>query len=208
MVDEKEMAEFIGILLGDGSIGIYDTKFKNKIKKHYVIKISLDSRNKKYYDYVYKLMKKVLDVEPTIFFKKKENSVDIRTFKREKVFYLLNKIGLKKSPKWGNMRIPEKYCNGELARYVLKGLFDTDGSITIFNNNKIIYPRIEIKICPSPAQSQIIKILKESKIRFTVQKLDKGKIRIRISGKKELKDWFNKIGSSNELNLLKAKKFI
>ena len=32
MVSEEKIAEFIGIMLGDGSIGIYDCKFKDKIK--------------------------------------------------------------------------------------------------------------------------------------------------------------------------------
>ena len=65
---EERIAEFIGIMLGDGSIGIYDTKAGNKIKKHHVIKVTLDSRNKKYTNYVSNLMRGVLNVEPRLYY--------------------------------------------------------------------------------------------------------------------------------------------
>lgn len=90
----------------------------------------------------------------------------------------------------------------------MKGLFDTDDSVTIFKNNGILYPRIEIKICPSPAQKQFIEILNRLNFKYRIQNLDKGKIRIRISGIKELKKWFELIGSSNIVHIEKANKFL
>ncbi|MEX2016984.1 MAG: LAGLIDADG family homing endonuclease [Candidatus Pacearchaeota archaeon] len=207
-MDEKRVAEFIGIMLGDGSIGIYDTKAGDKIKKHRVVKVTLDSRNKKYIIYVSNLMKEVLNTEPRIFFRKKENAVDISTHRKEKLNFVLNELGLKISPKWNNMEIPKKFMKTELYSHVLRGLFDTDGSVTIFNNNGIIYPRIEIKICPSPAQKQFIEIIDNLGFNYKVQKLDKGEIRIRISGKTELKKWFEIVGSSNQLYIDRAKQFL
>jgi len=205
---EDRLAEFIGIMLGDGSIGIYDCKSGNKIKKHYQIKVTLDSRNKDYINYVSNLMFEILGCEPTRNFKKNENAVDIGLYSKEKVLFSLNNLGLKLSPKWETMEIPEKYRNGRLALFVLRGLFDTDGSVTIFNNNGTIYPRIEIRICPSPAQNQVIKILDENNFKYKVQNLERGKIKIRISGKKELKNWFDKVGSSNKLYVERAKPFL
>jgi len=35
MKKEEKIAEFIGIMLGDGNIGIYDCKCEGRIKKHY-----------------------------------------------------------------------------------------------------------------------------------------------------------------------------
>ncbi len=206
-MEEKRAAEFVGVMLGDGSIGIYDYNFKNRAKKHHRIKVTLDSRNKEYIKHVAELMEETLGAKPTIQFKKNENAADIGIYSKEKVIYALETIGLKISPKWGRMEIPKKYSVGNLALFVLRGLFDTDGSITIFNNNGTVYPRIEIKMCPCPAQKQIMKILDESGFRYRVQHLDRGKIRIRISGKKELKKWINLIGCSNELYLKRAKQF-
>jgi len=202
------IAEFIGIMLGDGSIGIYDTKADNKIKKHRVVKVSLDSRNKDYANYVFNLMKDVLEVEPRIHLKKTENAVDICTFRKEKLHYVLNEIGLRLSPKWNSMEIPEKYFVSKYYPPLLKGLFDTDGSLTTFNNNGILYPRIEIKICPSPAQKQFIEILDKLGFNYKIQKLDKEKIKIRISGVKELRKWFEIVGSSNIIHIEKFKKFL
>ena len=56
------------------------------------------------------------------------------------------------------MEVPVKYSSGKFGLAVLRGLFDTDGSVTIFRNNGILYPRIEIRMSPCPAQDQIIKI--------------------------------------------------
>ena len=82
---KKEIAEFVGIMLGDGCIGIYNCKAGNKMKKQYQLKVTLDSRNKQYIKYVFDLMKKVLEVKPVINYKKNENTVDIRTFRKEKI---------------------------------------------------------------------------------------------------------------------------
>ncbi|MEK6818937.1 MAG: LAGLIDADG family homing endonuclease [Nanoarchaeota archaeon] len=204
----KKMAEFIGIMLGDGSIGIYNTKAGNKTKKHHVIKVTLNSRNKQYIDYVSNLMKEVLDVEPRLHFHKKENAVDICTFRKERIDYVINEIGLKISPKWNSMEIPTKFMKKEFYPHLLRGLFDTDGSVTISNNNGTIYPRIEIKICPSPAQKQFIKIVNILGFNYKVQNLDKGKIRIRINGVKELKKWFEIVGSSNQDYINRANQFL
>ncbi|MEK6891405.1 MAG: LAGLIDADG family homing endonuclease [Nanoarchaeota archaeon] len=205
---EDRIAEFIGVMLGDGSIGLYNTKAGNKIKKHHVVKVTLDSRNKRYIEYVSNLMKEVLDVEPRIYFKKNENTADIRTFRRNKFEYVTNNLGLKLSPKWNTMEIPKDYMKDDLYPFILRGLFDTDGSVTIFNNNGTKYPRIEIKICPSPAQDQFLDIIKKLNFNYTVQNLDKGKIRVRISGKNELEKWFKIVGSSNDNYLERMAPFL
>jgi intein/homing endonuclease len=205
---EEKIAEFIGIMLGDGSIGIYNFKQGNRTKQLHQLKVTLDSRNKQYINYVSNLMEKVMGITPKIHFKRMENAVDIRIFKKDKVLYAVNALGLKKSPKWNNMEIPENYAKGKLALLVLRGLFDTDGSVTIFRNNGILYPRIEIRMSPCPAQKQIIDILKENNFSYKIQKLERGKIKIRISGVRELKQWFNMVGSSNELYKRRAEPFL
>jgi hypothetical protein len=205
MINKEEIAEFIGIMLGDGHIGIY--KFKQQRKILHQLKVTLDSRNKQYTNFVAKLMERVLDIKPKIFYKKNENAVDIKVYRKEKVLYALNNLKLKLSPKMNKATIPKDYSKGKIGLSVLKGLFDTDGSVTIFNNNGIRYPRIEIRICNSPMQQQFINILDENKIKHKIQRFDRG-IKIRISGKKELQKWFKKVGSSNNLYLTRAAPFL
>lgn len=208
MGGKESLAEFIGIMLGDGNIGRYNTRADDRIKVQHRIKVTLDSRNLEYIGYVYNMFKKVLNVEPRIYFKKDENAVDIATFIKDKFNYLTNEVGLKISPKINNMIIPHPYNKGVLGLFVLKGLFDTDGCVSVFNNNNVIYPRIEIRLSPCPAQKQIFQILVEQGFNFKVQNLDRGHIKIRISGKNELIKWFDLVGSSNPIHINKAKQFI
>jgi hypothetical protein len=207
-VNQKEIAEFVGIMLGDGSIGLYNTHAGARIKLHRVVKVTLDSRNKVYTDYVANLMERILDIKPKIHYKKKENAVDLKVHKKDKFLYVLNEIGLELSPKWGRMKVPEPYTRGKLGLLVLKGLFDTDGCLAVYNNNGTIYPRIEIRMSPSPAQNQISAILDEFGFNYRIQNLERGKTRIRISGKTELKRWFKLIGSSNPTHINKSKAFL
>jgi len=207
-MNNRYIAEFVGIMLGDGSIGLYNIQSGNKIKQQRVVKVTLDSRNKEYTNYVANLIEKILEIKPKIYYKKKENGVDIKVYKKDKFLYVINEIGLELSPKWGKMRIPKPYSHGRLGLFVLKGLFDTDGCLSIYKNNGIIYPRIEIRMCPSPAQNQISNILDEFKFNYRIQNLERGKTRIRISGKDELKKWFEMVGSSNPVHINKSKAFL
>ncbi|MBT4376033.1 hypothetical protein HOD29_01520 [archaeon] len=202
----KLIAEFIGIMLGDGNLGIYKSIVKGKIKKQHRIRISLDSRNERYTDYVSKLLEEIFDQKPKRYYKKKENAVDLGLFRKGHYFRVIEEFGLSNSPKWNRMEIPKRYFKEKFYPPILKGLFDTDGCLSLFNNNGVIYPRIEIKICPSPAQNQFIKIVKNLGFRFTVQDIGKEKIRIRISGMKELEKWFEIVGSSNPTHIEKYKR--
>lgn len=202
-MNHKKLAELIGILLGDGNLGIYNCGKG----KQYILKVTLNSKDD--IDYIYhinNLLKELFQVEPKIKFRKKENTVDIIIFKRKIVKYLLNDIGLVKAPKWNRAKIPAYYYK-KYGRLILRGLFDTDGCVSINNNNGIRYPRIEIKICPAPFQKQIINLLKKDKFNFKVYKLDKNKVRITLNGKKELKKWLKIIDFSNKKHLEKAYSF-
>ena len=206
-LQDDKFAEFIGIMLGDGSIGRYKCKSEDRITIQHQVKVTLDSRNKEYINHVRDLMNYLFDVEPRINFKKNENTADIRIFRKEIFNFLVNKAELRKSPKRMRARIPS-YLNSNNKIHLLRGIFDTDGSVVITKNNGILYPRLELKISPSPMQSQLIDIIEQLGFNLKVQKLDKGKIRIRINGKKELAKWMKLVGTSNYLYYNKAKKFI
>ena len=108
---------------------------------------------------------------------------------------------MKESPKWNKAEIPKSYLKHK--KYVLRGLFDTDGCLVRTNNNGTLYPRLEIKICPSPLQKQIIKVLESYNFRFGVYQIGNGQIRLQINGRLELKKWNKLIGFSNNKHLMK-----
>jgi len=204
----NEIAELVGILLGDGCIGVYDCKTGNKIKKQYRVKVTLHSKDDvEYAKHVCKLLEKQFSVKPLIRFRKNENTMDILVFGQNFVKILTEEIGLKMSPKRHIAVIPKTLINSELELDVIRGYFDTDGSVVLTNNNGTLYPRLEMKICPSPMQKQIPEILQRHNFKFGVYDAGNGEVRVQLNGKKELEKWVSNIGFSNPKYQEKLKYF-
>jgi hypothetical protein len=207
-LEDEKLAELVGILLGDGCLGIYNCKFKDKIKQQHRTKITLNSKDDfEYSKYISNIFNHLFGVNPLIRIRKNEDTLDILTFRREILHFLLDAVGLKISPKWNTAEIPQRYLNGSLALHVLRGYLDTDGCVTLMKNNGKLYPRLEMKICPSPMQSQFIQILRDNGFKFKVYNLDKNKISVHICGKKGLSKWSSIVGFSNPKNIQRAALF-
>lgn len=195
----KKLAEFVGILLGDGSLCLKDERGNTNNR----LKITFNTKDDaQYITYVKNLIKDLFEIEPVIKPRKYEkNTTDIFLFKKEIILFLINKIGLKLSPKWGRAVIPEKFLTNDLELYILRGYFDTDGSLVTTNNNGTIYTRLEMKVSPSLMQNQFIDILRKYDFNFGAYKIGKGKVRIQLNGKEQLNKWVGLIGFSNEKHL-------
>ena len=185
-----ELAEFVGILLGDGSINIYP-----KIN-HYRLKITLNSKEIKYANYVQNLFLGLFDSELKLSFRKNENTLDLLCFNR-KIIRQLIQLGFVSSTKWNRARIPEQFMNKKLGKHVLRGYFDTDGCVAITNNNGTVYPRLEMKIMPSPMKEQFQELLDLYGFNYGVYEIGRGEVRIQMNGKIQLEKWRNEIGFSN-----------
>jgi len=194
-----DFAELIGILLGDGSIGIYG--------KQHRVQVTSDIKEKAYSMHIISLMKRLFDVNPLYRVRKNKDAGEVFVFSKEFLLFLME-TGMRLAPKWGRAEIPPPFLSDELDRHVLRGYFDTDGSVVITNNNGIIYPRLEAKISPSPMQKQLIEILKRNKFRVKIQEIGKGKIRFRLNGIHQLKEWYDKVGFSNPRYLKRANLFL
>ncbi len=156
---DPKLSEFVGILLGDGSIGVYDCKRQKGTSTQHKVQISCNSADD--YEYLYYI-------------------------KPELVYLLTSTVGLKLSPKWDRAAIPSKYLNRSLGKRILRGCFDTDGSLVLTDNNGTLYPRLEMKISPSPMQKQIIDLLTDLEFNFGSYDIGKGKVRIQMNGNLEL----------------------
>ncbi len=202
-----DFAEFAGILLGDGSIGIYPTKATNRIKMLYTVKVTLDSREVQYGKYVAQLFMRLLGGNPMVIKTPNQNVQNI-VLHGKKYTDLLQNIGFILSPKWKRAIIPNCFMQPDLELLVVRGYFDTDGSVVVTNNNGTIYPRLEMKISPSPMQAQFIEILKRHNFHFGIYQIGKGKVRIQLNGKEQLEKWYREIGFSNLRHLEKAERLL
>ena len=203
-MNKLDLAELIGILLGDGCIGVYRTKAGSKIKIQHRIKITLDSNvDSEYALYVKILLDSLLQVNSLIRKRKGENTLDVLTFRKHAFNLLVNRVGLKISPKKHRAAIPGDFRTGKLGLRVLRGYCDTDGSLVITNNNGTVYPRIEMKVCPSPMLAQFVDILTAAGFKFGVYQGVNEEVRLQINGFKQLIKWERLIGFSNSKHLRK-----
>jgi len=196
----KELAEFVGIMLGDGYINY---------PKQPRIKITLNSiTDKDYLIFVKNLLSNIFQVNIIEKQRKKQNAADLFIFNRNTIRLIINKIQLIPSPKWNRAIIPSWIFERGLEKYVIRGYFDTDGCVVITDNNGIRYPRLEMKVSPSPMQEQFQTILRKYNFKFGTHNIGKGKVRIQLNGKKELKKWNELIGFSNPKHQVKFNSFL
>lgn len=99
-MEEERLAEFVGILLGDGNLGIYQSRADGRIKTQYRIKVTLNSqRDKEYSIYVAKLFETVFGKPPVVWKRRDANAVDLFLFGERHLSYLTS-LGMVLSPKW------------------------------------------------------------------------------------------------------------
>ncbi len=194
---DPKLAELIGILLGDGCIS---ESYQNRIQ------ITLNSNELDYGEYIRKLFNNLFDIMPILKFRKKERAIDIQVFSKDLVRFLIDKVGLLPSPKWERAKLPKTYLAKGLRRYVLRGYFDTDGSVVIANNNGTPYPRLEMKICPSPMRDTFVGILRKEGFRFGAYAIENNRTRIQMNGKNQATKWLINIGFSNPIHIQKYDK--
>jgi len=115
----KDLAEIVGIILGDGGL------------THYQLKITLDrKKDKQYALYVQELLKKVLGERPFLRERKQNNTITL-TISGVELIENLSKIGVNKGNKvLRQVDFPEWISRKSQYQIAcVRGLFDTDGGI-------------------------------------------------------------------------------
>ena len=204
----SKLAEFLGILTGDGYMNIYR-------KSDYVIEIAGDKNNDFNYlnGYVTGLIKELFNISPRRIIRNNQNSMYLR-IRSKKVFLFLEKIGFVKGIK-GNIGVPGWILeNEDYISNFLRGLTDTDGSLSLKKRKKSLYPVISIasksKILLKTVSLYLIK--KEISYSFFEESTISGRYskplkiyRIQISGRKNLSKWLELIGVKNDRHIKKLK---
>jgi hypothetical protein len=156
----KELAEMIGIALGDGGIP------KNKVHLRIVLNKSEEPH---YTEYVKDLMQRIFYKKPGVYEPKDANAIKLTISKRDIVDELIHK-GLQPGDKKVNqVNVPGWIkSNKEYQKACLRGLVDTDGSLYIHKHTKRI--RISFKNASYPLINDFKELcesigIKTSKIR-------------------------------------------
>ncbi len=182
-----ELAEFIGIMLGDGGMAEY----------HVVI--SLHKKEFSYSQFISKLIKKLFEVDPKIYLRKDCEGMDI-VIQRKKLVGFLNDMGL---PIGDKIRqgadIPVWIMeNQKFQKACIRGLVDTDGCFFthtyISNMKKYSYPKIDFTSVSKPLLLSAYKIL--INLGFSVR-ICRNEKAIRIESQKDVSRYLKIIGTHN-----------
>lgn len=200
----EEICEFIGAFIGDGYMGNY-----GKRKNQFVIGFAGDQKLDK--DYFKNFMVPLLlrnfpKINSHIYYRKDENTIVLRIYSK-KLFKIMESFGFLGGLKTSTMRIPEiiNRSNNYFIKATLRGIFDTDGSIYFDKRSayKTHYPRVELHLHNPNLIKEVNLLLRTFDIKVNMnQKYS----RIQINGHKNVKDFIDKIGFSNERHLSKIKK--
>ena len=193
----KLLAEFIGILLGDGSISPYH------------IGITLYSEEKEYKQYVCNVIKKLFGVVPKIFKHKARKAISIIVNRKLLVDYC-QRFGFEMGNKVKHqVDMPEWIkANNVFKKECIRGLFDTDGCF--FNHNYVVNGKkySYLKIAFTSASTPLINSVAETLINFGFNvRISKNHKDVRIEDAYFVTKYIDEIGSHNEKHLQKIRKW-
>jgi len=199
-VMSEDLAEFLGILTGDGCIN----KYVRGRRVDYWISITGHSiDDKKYFeDRLTPLYKRLLNLNVKIDKLKGQKTIRITT-RSKGLFNFLKDIGMNIGPK-DNIVIPRVVMeNKKFLLFFFKGLVDTDGTLYLRNG---IYPVLSIKQKSKGIIVQVEKLLRQFGfspcVDYNIIRIDKrGFIsighRLYLNGRKNLVHWLKLIGFGN-----------
>lgn len=200
----KEFAELIGIIIGDGFVHRHDNSYR----------IGIVGNPKTDMDYFYKIQKLIWTVwQKEARIVKRERGLRM-TFGSKRAFEDWS-IGLKLSygeGKCERITIPRIIAdNWNLAKHTIRGIVDTDGSV--FTANKLgtpNYPSIEITTSSYLLALQLKEILEKQDFRVAKIWQYKSKLssrttyKVPLNGYDNLAKWLEEIGFSNPNKLNRA----
>ena len=203
----EDLAYLVGVHIGDGSMGIYKSskrvEYKNEFSGHLI--------NDKLFhkSILVPLFKKLFNFEPkTRVSCAGTHSVYLTSKAITTYFHKCLQLPLGK--KSAIIDIP-KFIQLAGSKYYfacIRGVFDTDFILSFKNKNKTVhnYPIIELSVSSESLVSSIAKLIDKHNISNFTSKMvvDDPRFKtitkqflVTISGKKNLQNWFNLIGSRN-----------
>lgn len=194
----KALAEFVGIMIGDGGIS------KGQVT------VSLNAETDNLYSvFVKNLIKKLFKVEPSSYLRKDKSVVNI-VVSRKRLVDFCQSIGLKVGNKLKqNLDIPEWVRESRSFRiFCLRGLVDTDGCIFNechrINKKKYCYPRMAFISYSRQLCFSVVRILQD--LGFS-PKIRNGR-NVQLESREDIVEYFRLIGSNNAKHRRRFESFL
>lgn len=202
--ENKEFLEFYGALLGDGWMSSFTSRRYNKT--YWQLGLSMHiQHDKEYLIRIKRIVKELFNREGYLKYKPKHNSIEFIFGHKELIKKLNEELGFPVGVKI-NLSIARRFLdNKDSMRHIIRGLFDTDGSIYFDRdkNYRTPYPIIDICTYSNTLIEQLNEALKKEN--FKVIKYKKG---IRIKGHSQVQRWFRDISPQNKKHKLKYQNYL
>lgn len=199
---DKWVSYETGVHVGDGNMYSYD-------RTHRVTYSGNLENEKEFYKFLSKLIKRIFRVRPILIERPKDNTVLILVNSKDFIEFKRKVLKLPLGPK-DKIKIPNKILkNRNLVKWFMRGLGDTDFSLSFKKNKKNIHnePRLEWYTKSKYLMKQVENVLKKFGFTFSVEER-KGTYHgylLRMYGKRNLKLWLKNFGFSNHWIKLKIR---
>lgn len=192
-----DLAEFIGIMLGDGHIAPSQ------------VTITLNATSDTLYiQYVAHLIKKLFDITPSLFKRESMNAVVI-IISRKKLVEFLGNVGLCPGNKTRQqVDIPDWVKKSQtFSKACVRGLVDTDGSVInechTIKSKRYCYKRLAFTNASQPLLLSVFKILEG--LDFSPKM--RNNRRVQLENNEEIGRYFKTINTSNPKHLARFNEF-
>jgi intein/homing endonuclease len=198
----KELAELIGIILGDGNLHEYK---KSKKIRSYMLRIAGDYRKENAYIslYVFNLCKALFKIEPKISVQASRNEIFVILHSKEVVNFL-KEAGLKPGDKLkSQVGIPQWVFEDKIfLKSCIRGLVDTDGSIYRMSAQD---PQL-LRISFTNFSDALLESFKNALVLLGYHPTS-AHHKVYLSRKADITKYLKEVGCSNDKNIARLRSF-
>jgi len=202
----KELGELIGVFIGDG--------FAGKYSRARIIQFTGHPKDDAefYLKRIVPLIKKIFNVNPHI--KIRGGGLRVTCYSKSMYEFFTKSLGLPSGEKSSIIKIPIVFFKKKhIIKAVIRGIFDTDGSI-VWDKREVYkkpYPRLCITTVSKELARQLKFLLKKLGFRVCLREVKRRKefykkaFYIELYGFEQLRRWYKKIGFSNPKHIRRLK---
>ncbi|MEK6907533.1 MAG: LAGLIDADG family homing endonuclease [Nanoarchaeota archaeon] len=208
----EELAEETGLHIGDGTMNFY--KNGNKNRGSYALRGHIIDDKEHYNKIIKSLYYQIYGLNISLRDMPKDGVYGFQKWSDSLVTFKHNILGLTLGKKL-NISIPKIFTlKEELVTSVIRGVFDTDGSIYLEPKRGKLYPRIEISTISKKLGYQLNILINRLGLRSTIYlELVKNpnwnnKYKINIRGKEMLNRWMQIINPHNPKHIKKFEFYV